>query len=429
MKRMIDCCMAVLLMVLNVCSAETLHIHDRIYGKPIFDKFAPEFARITGFDLEFHLLEFPIFDSAEQALIHGESIDMVAMYAGMVPRYAEAGWLDVIEDEPGLVFAVDRMYANSIMPIRHDGKIYGIGHFSSGVVVPLVDMDKLGELGLRRTDLPQTWNGLSEQLITLAEAGHKGLYFPFWFNDGIGLPIAFSVEVWNRGGSVVDPDQFSVSMVPDSGAAFDTLRDWRRLIDSGAVDRRVLEMDYLESIAAFAAGDHLYSAYTVDALMRSKSSGRKVTIVPRISQPWGAMGSVSYGLVINPNESESRRRAKRKLLQLYTRGADGSEFAVTRALLASAGYFSVYKDYMHGEEAMAIVRSRLSFPKDIAALMDVYDNMQYPVGEWNAVWYVEFNVYMMEVLKAFLLDDSISPSEVIVSLNERLIELRRQYGF
>lgn len=425
---------SVFLLVLVVLSVEpvlagTLHIHDRVFGKSVFDKFAPEFERITGYELQFHALEFPVSEDAEQSLIYGEAIDMVAMYPSIVARLADAGWLEIIDDEPGLAIFEERLYPNAARAIRRNGELYGGSQFTAGLVVPLADLDRLEQLGLAQEVLPSNWPELNQRMIELAEAGHKAIYFPFWFDEGIGLSVAFIAEVWNRGGAVVDPLSFMATMQPDNGPAFDTLTDWRRLMQSGAVDKRVLDMNYAESLRAFATGDHAYSAYTVDGLLRAKGTGRRMTVLPRIDQDWGVMGSVAYGLVSTDNESEQRRLAKRKLLQLYTRGLPGNEFAVSRRLLSTVGYFSSYKDYMQSAEAQAIIRTKLNDPAELAVLMDVYENMDYPVAEWGAEWDVELTVFLRAQLRKYLLDDEVSAAEFIGSVNQKIGELRSAYGY
>lgn len=412
-----------------VAHTDTLHVHDRIIGKPLFDKFAPAFERETGFKLRFHVLEFPVYEHAEDSLIYGEPIDMVALYPTLVVRFAEAGWIRSLEQSGDFDLAEEKMYESARVPIQHKGEIYAASQFSAGLAVPLVDMDRLDALGMTRADFANSWSELNRQVVDLAEAGHKGLYFPFWFDEGIGLSIAFIAEVLNRGGHVVEPDLHTVAMSPGRGPAFDTLSDWRELVTSGAVDMSVMGMTFREAIASFAVGEHLYSAFTVDALLRAKKTGRKMTVLPRADHDWGIMGSVAYGIVLDKSESEARRLAKRKLLQLYTRGLQGKRFVVARELLSSIGYFSPYKDYMEGEEALSIIRSRLSYPEDVPELMDVFENLQYPVGEWGVQWATEFNLFLRGELQSFLKNENVSPSEVIISLNNKINELRRSYGY
>lgn len=413
----------------NTALADTLHIHDRIYGKSLFKKFAPHFEEVTGFDLQFHVLEFPVYEDAENSLIYGDPIDMVAMYPTLISRFAQAGWIENLDKEQGFDLAVEHMYASAKAPTQYNGKTFAGSQFVVGLAVPLVDMAVLEERGMQRADLATSWPELNRQVIKLAKAGHKGSYAPFWFNEGIGLSVGFIAEVLNRGGYVVDPDQHTVSMAVDSGPAYDTLSDWRELVDSGAVDMRVMDRDFFDSVKSFGGGKHLYSAFTVDALLRVKKSGRRMTLLPRVDQDWGVMGSVTFGLVLNKGESDKRRAAKRKLLQLYTRGLEGEQFAVSRALLSAVGYFSPYKDYMNSEEALSIIRSKLSYPDDVQEVMRVFDHLPYPAGPWGAQWSTEFNKYMRAELQSFIRDKKISPEEVITRLNNKINELRRGYGY
>lgn len=413
----------------NVALAGTLHIYDRAYGRKLFEKFAPSFEKATGYDLEFHVLEFPVYEDAEESLIYGDSIDMVAMYPTLISRFVEAGWITSLEREHDFDLAVEHMYASAKAPLQHRGEIFAGSQISAGLVVPLVDMSVLEARGMTRADLPSGWSELNHQVIEMAEAGQKGSYFPFWFDEGIGLSVGFIAEVLNRGGYVVDPDLHTVSMAIDSGPAFDTLTEWREMVNSGAVDMRVMDMNFFDAVKSFSSGNHLYSAFTIDALLRAKKSGRKLSILPKVEHDWGVMGSVSYGLVLYEGESDKRRVAKRKLLQLYTRGMKGNEFAVSRELLRTIGYFSPYRDYMESEEAQSILRSRLSYPSDAVEVMRIFESMPFPSGEWRAQWATEFNQFMRAELGAFIRNKETSPKQVITRLNDKIDELRHSYGY
>lgn len=429
MKTRLVCIPLLCALTVSVSDAETIHLYDRGFGKSIYDKFAPEFKKATGFDLEFHLLEEPVYQNAELAMIHGELIDMVAMYPGTVGRLAEAGWLEKLDAGEEIDVRMDLMYKSAINSIVHSGEVFGASQLTIGLVVPLVDMEQLTAHGLRRDDFPDTWQALNQQMIDLADAGHKGIYWPFWYRGGIGMPLAFMAEVTNRGGALIDPESFGASMSANEGPAFETLMDWRRLLKSGAVDKDVLEMSYFESFAAMAQNKHLYSAYTVDGLLRAKDGGRKMTVLPRVEQSWGVMGSVVYGVVANVSDSDERKRAKLTLLKLYTQGLAGAEYAIAQELLETIGYFSAYQEFIESDRGLEIIRSRMSFPEDVPALMDLYSNMQYPEGEWSALWNHELGNFLETTLRQYLLDDSISPSDVILGFNAKLESLRREYGY
>ncbi len=297
----------------------------------------------------------------------------------------------------------------------------------------MIDMDRYNALGLSESDFPKDWSELNEQISDLARDGNPGIYLPFWCTDNVGLPLSFAVEVLNRGGSVVHPSTHGVSMKSNEGPAYDTLVDWRFLMESGAVDSRVLDMNFPEFIEAFENGDHVFNSITTEAFLRVKEKGgqppRKIRLLPRVHASWGVQGSLSMGIAYNPHESAARRAAKRKLLQIYAHGSAGDKFSVARNWLLKLGYFSSYRDFMESDEARDILRSKMVYPEDVDVLLDVFDHLSYPRGEWGVQWHDEFFRFMAAELRLYLANPSISPSEVIHSLNGKIRELRLLYGY
>lgn len=423
---------SVALMLPNTLNSAELNIYDLPFAKSILETHAPRFEKATGHKINTRVINFPLGENTELAFLYDEPIDVIVMVSSSVYRIAQAGWIEELSGYDEIVNAVGKMYKNVAKAVKYKDKIYGIGQVFTGVAVPLVDMAQYQALGLSRKDLPTDWDALSQQIVDIAAKGEKEFYLPYWFNSDIGVPLAFTAEVLNRGGTVVDPDSLSVSMKTNGGPAYDTLEDWRRIMLSGAVDKKVFEMSPPAFDAAIVESRHLISVHKTSAFMMMKELKKlqnKMTLLPRHKQSWGTVGALHFGISFREDDTEEMEKAKRELLIMNTRGTGDFEFSVSRDWLKERGYFSVFRDFMESEDAQAIMKSKLHYPGDTDVLMDVMANLPYPVGEWKVLWKHEFFDYMKEQLQLYLRDSSISPNTVIANLNKKIMALRLSYGY
>lgn len=412
--------------------AAEINVYDWPFGQKIFNAHLPSFEKAIDQDIRLHIINFPLGESTEEAFLYGEAIDLVGMLSSTVYRLAQAGWIEELSEHIEIAAAVDKMYEHVAQAVVYDGKIYGIGQVFTGAAVPLIDMDQYTALGYSRENLPKDWSSLSAQIVEIAERGNEGFYLPYWFNGGAGLPLGFTAEVLNRGGFVVDPDSTSISMLNFKGPAFDTLVDWRNIMQSGAVDSRVFDMTHPEFDKAFMQDNHIIAAHKTDALLMAKdkkANGHKITLLPSTRHSWGTVGAAHFGLSYREGDTEEIRKAKRQLLLLNTRGVGKLEFSVSREWLKKRGFFSVFKDYMESEDAQNILASKLYYPDDAATLTHLMENLPYPVGEWSVIWKHEFFDYMKTQLQEYLHNPTIPPATVINNLNRKILTLRSQYGY
>lgn len=409
-----------------------LNFYDWPFGEEINKAHEILFEIEIGHEVNLHTIDYPLGENTEDAFLYDEPIDVVGMLSSSVFRLVQAGWIEDLSTFDEAVSAVDKMYPNVANAVIYDDRVYGIGQAFIGAAVPLIDMEQYAELGFTRQDFPTNWKTFNRQIVQIAESGKKGFYLPYWFNSSAGLPMGFMAEVLNRGGSIVDPHTLNVSMDSIKGPAFNTLVDWRRIMQSGAVDSQVLDMLHPTFDAAFMNNDYIFSTHKTDALLTAKErkkNGHKITLLPREGQSWGTIGAAHLGMSFRKGDTEKRKSAKLRLLIMATRGSEDLEFSVSRDWLINKGHFSAFKDYMESEEAQTIIRSKLHYPDDAAILMDLMANLPYPVGEWQVVWKHEFFDYMKKELQLYLRDPSVSPSTVIVKLNNKIEALRSSYGY
>lgn len=416
----------------GVVQADAIRVYDWVFGKSTFESQAAAFEKAIAYPVEFHSVDFPISENVEQLLIHNEPIDIVGMFPMAIKRLSEADWLEELSTDKRFSVATEKLYNSVKKAVRAGGGVYGVGQIATGLAVPLIDMDKYQALGLTREDFPVNWQGLNRQLVQAAKAGGRDIYLPYWFDDINGLPLGFTAEVHNRGGTVIDAQTGGLAMNLSSGPAYDTLVDWRELALSGAVDGSVLEMTHGEFISAFYFGEHAVSSHKTDMLILAKeqrTKSRNITLLPRIEQDWGVIGILAFGLIRQPGESEDRNEARRQLLLLNTRGQGDLKFSVAKLWLKQRGNFSVYKDYMESAEAQAILREKLTYPGDVDVLTDVFEHLDYYHGEQGVQWHVEFYNYMKDQLQRYLKSTDVSPAEVIGNLNNKISQLRSLYGY
>lgn len=424
-----------LVLFLLCCTAlrsEPIRVYDWVYGEEIFEQHADQFSEAIGYPVEFHGVDFPYSENIEQLLIYGEPMDIVGMFTIAARRLGEAGWIEDLSDDKRFVDAAKHAYAGVAESLQFDDRMYGAGQIATGLAVPLVDMDKYRALGLVRADFPADWSSLHVQLIAAASAGAKGIYLPYWFNDVTGLPLGFTAEVLNRGGAVISPDTGAVAMDPNSGPAYNTLVEWRQLVVSGAVDPKTISMSHRDFVAAFYSGEHTVSSHKTDMLILSKKlreKSKNISLFPRVNQNWGVVGVLMFGLVRQENESPERNEARRKLLLLNTRGAGNLKFSVSKMWLRERGNFSTYRDFMESEQALSILRSKLTYANDAEVLIDVFEHLDVTTMESRVPWHHEFYHYMKEQLQAYLSRPEIPPAEVINNLNAKILELRVLYGY
>lgn len=427
------CAIALFVFGLSSASAEDdLRLYDWPFGVDVFKSQEVVLEKAIGRGIEFRLVPFPIAENTEEAFVYDEKIDVVGMFSSSVPRLREAGWIENLSAHEELSNAVDKMYKNVAKAVRFDDDIYGIGQVFVGLNVPFVDMDVYQSLGFTREDFPKDWAGLTDQMVLIADKHLKNFYLPYWFDRPSGLPTGFLIEVVNRGGNLINPEGGGVYMQELAGPAFDTLVDWRRLMNAGAVDTSVLTMSYPEFKEAFMESDFLFSGHLTSDLLRAKTAkrnGHRLSLLPASKTNWGMIGAQHFAVSYRDGEDEETRAAKRNLLLQYTRGSGDLKFAVARKWLETTGSFSVFQDYMEGAEAQQIVREKLSYPEDAEVLMELLEKISFPETELRVVWKHEYFSFMHKELKAYLMDPKVKPQTVIKNLNSKIVSLRRLYGY
>lgn len=416
-------------------SNKPIQLYGWNFGQIYVEHMLETYEAETGQAIDFTLIDSEFYTkNIEELLIYDNDIDVFHTPPNVAIRFIDAGWVELQSTHSISAELAENLYDNVRSGMEYNGQLLGINHFATVIGLPLVDLEKYNSLGLGKKDFPENWDGLYDQVDMLAEKGHQAFYLPRWFDGWSGIPWSFIAEVLNRGGHIIDPDTQSVSMEIDRGPAFETLTDWRRLMNSGAVPVHVVDMGYYDYVTAFQSGDFAMSPQSIDELFtvndRSarKNTRRRVTFLPRKSQNWGVLGLSIYPNVNNQKADPAHQQKVNEFLYEYSYGSGSTKYRLAEGWLR-LGVFSGYKEFMGSEKAKAIIQSQLFFPEDYGPLIDVFENTPYADGVWKVTWSEEFNRYLRNELRDFLLDSSIPTKQVIKNLNNRILELRSGFGF
>jgi ABC-type glycerol-3-phosphate transport system substrate-binding protein len=367
----------------------------------------------------------------ESKLIAGAPLDILYGHTYDAVRYYEGGWLLPVDQLPNFEEEIaPDLYPHIIQYWSYDGHVLGLSYFTSVLGIIGVNLDKLEEGGLTPADYPATWDELYDQLYVLRDNGIQYPYLPTWYVEQWGIPWAFLIEVLNRGGVDADPVTHAPGFTAD-GPAGDTLRDWKRIWNDGIVQPEVLSYKEADYIEAWESGRYVYAPTMAYNLRRfnnpefSTFAGR-CDFVPYQGQPWGIVDAGLY-LMTQRDRTLDHDHDVMAFMSWYGFQDQHGEPFVAQRWLEDFNLFSAYQSVMDSPEARSHIADSLADPDKVDALMEVYENAQYPMGTFNVVWSSEFQAFLRETLQDFLLNDQ--PVEDTIDLiNNKIIELNQIYG-
>ncbi len=416
----------------NSAAAEpSIGVHGWRNVGDLFSDAVLEIEKAMGVDLQYSKLSRLHYSaSLEESFIYNDDVDVVGLMASSTSRFAEAGWVRDLSENGRIVYAANQHYNHLKNAIYHKGKIVGLGIGASLYNFPVVDLDSYNDLGLGEKDFPQDWDAFYDQVLELSET-NSSFYLPLWYDGNLGLPVSFISEVLNRGGHVIDPLTRQSAMTADSGPAYDTLIDWRRAWQSGAIPVSVIEKDQFQFYRKFSSERYLFATLISDFFLRvNQAEGlgmRRLSPLPRFKQSWGAalLGVFSMSTVNDPEQ----QALVEDFLYQYSLGMGANRYAIAEYYLDRLGFLSVYPEFLEGPVARNIIRKKLARPSDEAVLIDLFKTAPYPVGEFQVLWYEEFSNVLREELIAFLDNPELRPSDVINKINRDILEIRIKYGY
>jgi multiple sugar transport system substrate-binding protein len=312
----------------------------------------------------------------------------------------------------------------------HHGKLLGLSYFLTIRGLTTVNTRRLREVGLSREDYPADWDAFYDQVDRLTRRGIQDVFLPHWFNEYYGISWAYVWEVLNRGGMIADPVTHRPRVTVE-GPAGETLRDWKRVWKSGALDEEVLSYTESSLVEGFASGRYLYSSQASYNLaqfndpQRSPVAGH-VDLVPFAGAGWGLLDSALYLTTSQERDADLDQDVKR-FVSWYGYRDDTGEIAVGNRWMQTSMLFSAYRPVMESKASRAAMSRLLGSEDMVDSLLVLYANTPHPDGVWKVVWSEEFNSYLRKVLGNFLLRDE-PVDEVVGDLAKEVERLNHKYG-
>lgn len=411
---------------------DKINVYGISFNEGLFNTVFPLISDQLDVDLVYRPLDLPYADNIELELIYNPSVDIANLLTPSITRIDEANWLQDLSAFPEIVQAADLHYDHVKSALYQDGKLLGLGYGAIIQHMPLVDIEAYKKLGLSRRDFPRDWHALHEQMIQLAQQGHRNFFYPAWHRSEPGLALSFLVEVWNRGGHIVDPQSPEIELDLHSGPAFETLQDWRRVWASGAIPSELLEKNFSEFREACIANNYAISVQSSEMLLlpyRGHLEKRNISPLPRASQNWGTLVSLISSIARREGQSEADQELLRLALYSISHGQGSGAFAFAGLALKNDGLLSVYKDFMRSGAARNIMSQKLARKADVDVLLRLYENGEVPDLFWKSVWHEEFADFLHVELKHYLQNPAIEPQRIISRMNQKLDELKTSYGY
>lgn len=422
---------ATLLLCPTAFAVDKINVHGIIFNVEIFNTVLPPIADKRGVELQYTAHTMPYIENLEQELIYNSSIDIASVLSAAAPRLYAGNWIKDLSAYPEIMRAAGMHYANTRNALYLDDKLLGLGYGAMIQNMPVIDLEAYAALGLGRENFPVDWPDLYRQVTEIAEQGAQSFFYPAWHSDVPGLALSFLTDVWNRGGHFLDPRTEAPSLLQHGGAAYDTLLDWRRVWESGAIPTDILDQSFMQYRAICARENFAISVQSSEMLLLPAAEStpqRKLVPIPRVSQNWGTL-IVMMNSIIDREEDDSAQLTRRQILLDISRGEGAQKLSLAKLALKNDGLLSVYQDFMQSSDAQEILASKFPQTSDVDALLDIYQNAEFTKQHWNQVWHQEFSRFLQVELKHYLKNPEVDPQNVITRLNEKLKSLKKSYGY
>ncbi len=418
--------------LLSTAHAETLNVYGWAPGEASFDALVEPVEQALG--VEFKYTGVPVKDysaNLEEMLIYGEDVDVMGLTAASTVRFFEAGWIEPLQGSKQLVALADSYYEQLSGALYYKNQLMGV---SVGAVLcnfPVVDLGLYGTTAQRDSGLPSDWDSFYDQIVELAKT-ENAFYLPFWHASAGGMPVSFISEVLNRGGQVIEPESKQSAMSAKTGsAAYETLLDWRRAWQSGAIPSHILELNRPQFFQDFLENRYTFSNFCSDFLLNFKqhplAAGRLLVPLPKAEQSWGSLQVGTYSIASTADDAKAKIASE--FLYHFGKGEGNNRFSVARNYLEKVGILPAFPEYMNSLEVWQTLGRKLPRAADAKTLIDVYESAPYPSVVYNLQWYQEFESQLREELIRFLKNPDRSPEQVIKTLNKKIRNIRADFGY
>ncbi|HUJ97117.1 MAG TPA: extracellular solute-binding protein [Stellaceae bacterium] len=321
--------------------------------------------------------------------VAGAPIDVLWVSDSWLPEWADAGWLQPIDQYKDLTRYNGDVtdFCNNSMSYK--GRQYGLTYYSDHMAFYYVE-DMLKKAGIDTP--PQSWDEVTEQALKIKQAGISEYPVMLALARETWLIEFLSAMVFSQGGRFTDEQ----GMAAMETGCLDALK-W--VVDAVNVHKIVspgcVETGELTGLKAFSSGTHAfalepqYRMRTINDPKQSQVGGR----VKQVLMPKGAKGTHAtvgwmrfYGMTAQVQKDKARAENAVKLIEWFGGKADGA-YAFqklvfldigagfcTKPLYRDADIIKAYSTY--GDAALVEQQAGFARKKDVVTSW---------FGEWNEI--------------------------------------------
>jgi ABC-type glycerol-3-phosphate transport system substrate-binding protein len=194
------------------------------------------------------------YSGTTQTQLAGGSVDYDVLFAdtGFAQKWYDAGWIQALDDFPGLSEMVDQMDPRYPPLLRaNDDKIISIPYYSAFELF-VYNAEHLDAIG---AEPPTTWDEFVEQCRELKSKGVVDTPFgPFWTQEFDMIWHEFVTEtIAETGQQPFDDEDLSFTFADDP-AAVATLERWQQLYSDDMVPKDIFTTAYGDVVNIFGGG-------------------------------------------------------------------------------------------------------------------------------------------------------------------------------
>jgi ABC-type glycerol-3-phosphate transport system substrate-binding protein len=329
------------------------------------------------------------YEGTTQAQLAGGSIDYDVLFAdtGLAQKWYDAGWVQALDDFPGMSQMLDEMDPRYPPLIRsNDDKVIALPYYSAFELF-VYNAEHLDEIGAKP---PTSWDEFVEQCRELKSNGVVDTPFgPFWQQEFNGIIYEFITEVISETGQPPFDDEDLSFTFADDPAAVATLERWKVLYDEGLVPRDVFTTAYGDVANIFGGGKATFTQrYALQLKGWADPEQSKVADVAKNAVMPGESGQTLLfgGYWMMPSATPNTPAAWQLMRYLAWKDRNGDPFVLTNLVCIDIGGSTPFEEV---NTAPAVEEARAKWA-DLDAYNEQADKVQTYGRAGVQVWFPEF---------------------------------------
>ena len=382
------------------------------------DRFA---AQYTGLRVAPEAVSQDYFSTVSRLLHEGQAIDAVYVRETDLAAWAEAGWLEPLDDRDGFEAYRQDMIPQAAEGVRYKGASYGLPYFTE-CALWVYDQAILTRAGI--TLPPATWDEVTQQALEIKRRGLVEYPIRLTYRFHTSTNINWWSMVYARGGQFFDEMLNPVFHL--AGTPAEQTLEW--LLD-GIYNTKIIHSDILNS--SYEAALRNPTAFTIQPgynflfANRQENGGapgsRKVALFPG-NEP-SQSGSVMWTRLYAIPRTTRNRDAAWALLQ-YLGGRDHENRYYTPL------FWFVNRSLGSAYDALYTERQVETLAKDRGLDLDMYRQQRQVARTHEArevPWFRDWEHYaQLEIQRALL--RQITPREALQRMADTFYALRLEWS-